>query len=52
MTPALMRPLPCQVQWCLNLEQELELELEPERSLGKCRVSVESLDWMIGSGKG
>lgn len=26
------------MQWCLSLEQELELELEPEGSLGKCRV--------------
>lgn len=40
-TPSLTQSLPCQVQWCLSLEQESESELEP--SLGKCRVSAESL---------
>lgn len=41
MTPTLTRSLPCQVQRCLSPERESESELEG--SLGKCRVSVESL---------
>lgn len=45
--PALMQPLPYQVQWYLNSEQESELA----RSQGKYQVSVGSLG-LMGRGQG
>lgn len=41
-----MRPVPCQVQWCLS--PELESESESEGSLGKCPVSVLSPGLSLG----
>lgn len=43
-----MRPVPCQVQWCLSPEPESESE--SERSLGKCPVSVLSPGLSLGGG--